>query len=123
MRTKYNLSYYHERRYFLIQLLGGKCAKCGSVWNLEFDHIDKKTKTYSISKIWSYSIQKVLAEIAKCQLLCEECHKKKNETYNGKARHGTISMHRHHKCRCRPCMDAYNEARKRWRKPKQEIGG
>lgn len=45
MQTKerhreYNLQYYHNKRYKLIQQLGGKCAICGSTENLEFDHID-----------------------------------------------------------------------------------
>ncbi len=88
---------------------------CGAKKNLEFDHIDPATKGFTITDRWSYSIQSVLREASKCQLLCNKCHKQKNKIDNGETVHGTLSMHKHYKCRCRPCMDAYNLARKRWR--------
>ena len=33
-----------ERRKILIERLGGKCVKCGTTENLQFDHIDPNTK-------------------------------------------------------------------------------
>ena len=51
------------------------CAKCGSVERLELDHIDPSTKVSH--NIWSWSQTRREAEIAKCQVLCYDCHKKK----------------------------------------------
>jgi hypothetical protein len=41
------------RRKRLIEMLGGKCARCGSAESLEFDHIDPSTKKFTISSVES----------------------------------------------------------------------
>lgn len=51
------------------------CAHCGSKNNLELDHIDPADKV--THKIWSWSDARRSEELAKCQALCESCHKKK----------------------------------------------
>lgn len=77
---QYSKNYYHKRRNELIQKLGGKCVVCGSTENLEFDHIDATTKEYNISeKLLSYSINSLLPELEKCQLLCHKCHSRKSK--------------------------------------------
>ena len=52
------------------------CAVCGTSENLELDHIDPTTKV--THKVWSWTYTRRMAELAKCQALCEECHKKKS---------------------------------------------
>ena len=64
-----------ERKKLLIKMLGGKCESCGTTKNLQFDHIDPTTKSFSIAK--KYKCTAVFEEIKKCQLLCYECHLKK----------------------------------------------
>ena len=64
-----------ERKEVLIKMLGGKCECCGSTFNLQFDHIDPTTKSFSIAK--KYGCKEVFEEIKKCQLLCYKCHMKK----------------------------------------------
>ena len=64
-----------ERKKLLIEMLGGKCESCGTTKNLQFDHIDPTTKSFSIAK--RYRCKNVFEEIKKCQLLCYECHLKK----------------------------------------------
>ena len=64
-----------ERKKLLIEMLGGKCESCGTTKNLQFDHIDPTTKSFSIAK--KYMSPVVFEEIKKCQLLCYECHLKK----------------------------------------------
>jgi HNH endonuclease len=54
----------------------GPCKQCGSLDRLEVDHIDPGKK--STHRIWSYSLEKRLAELSKCQVLCYSCHKKKS---------------------------------------------
>ena len=78
MRT-YMLARYHQRRAAAIAKLGGKCVKCGTVEQLEFDHIDPKTKSFGIGKMWSLSNDKLQKELEKCQLLCKPCHKEKSD--------------------------------------------
>lgn len=67
-----------ERRKFLVEHLGGKCVGCGITENLQFDHIDRTQKLFSISKKLDYSLEKLLPEVEKCQLLCYECHELKS---------------------------------------------
>lgn len=76
---EYSKQYYRKRIAKLVSILGGKCVKCGCLDNLQFDHIDSNTKTFSIGKILSYSIAKQEEEIKKCQLLCQSCHSKKTK--------------------------------------------
>lgn len=56
--------------------LGKSCAECGSVEQLELDHVDRATKVHHA--IWSWSQVRREAEIAKCQILCHDCHKAKS---------------------------------------------
>lgn len=86
---------------------GKTCVECGSDEQLELDHIDPSQKV--THRIWSSSDAKREAEIAKCQVLCSECHKGKSReqlpiTRGFRAyRHGTASMYKHHRCRCGLC--------------------
>jgi 5-methylcytosine-specific restriction endonuclease McrA len=60
-----------------------QCVRCGSVEKLRLDHIDAKTKVRRMDHaIWSWSLERREAEIAKCQVLCEECHKLKTAENN-----------------------------------------
>lgn len=59
---------------------GKSCVQCGSTENLELDHIDRTTKIDH--KIWSWTRVKREAEIAKCQVLCHDCHKEKTRAEN-----------------------------------------
>ena len=63
-------------------LLGGKCVICGVTENLEFDHIDPKTKSFNPTRYVTGGKPKdlIIEEFKKCQLLCYQCHK--NKTYN-----------------------------------------
>lgn len=62
------------------KLLGGSCVVCGSVENIQFDHVDPATKLWNISDgAWKASEKAFWAEVAKCQLLCKPCHKAKTK--------------------------------------------
>jgi len=103
--------YRRKRKKELIDLLGGKCVMCGSKNNLEFDHIDKSKKEHKITRILEYSMDRIMQELNKCQLLCKECHLEKTSlnsenTLSGPARHGTLHMYRNYKCRCDECKKA-----------------
>ena len=64
-----------ERRQILHDHLGGKCVRCGATERLEFDHIIKDTKSYTIgSSLTCFTIEELIEEANKCQLLCRPCH-------------------------------------------------
>jgi len=102
-----------KRREAGIKKLGGKCRKCGSVEDLEFDHVNPRTKMFNMASSWTRSEDQIKAELKKCQLLCAECHKTKTLSERREARHGTIWRYKEHRCRCEDCTEAMRE---RWRK-------
>lgn len=76
---KYVTARYHKRRAALIKRLGGKCVLCGSKTDLEFDHIDAQSKSFSIcEKLAGLAEDKLEVELEKCRLLCWPCHNKKS---------------------------------------------
>lgn len=64
-----------KNKAYLIEILGGKCVGCGVTHNLQFDHIDRKQKSFTIGKMLESSLEnKLIPEAKKCQLLCKYCH-------------------------------------------------
>ncbi len=63
-----------KRKAAAIEKLGGKCVRCEATENLEFDHIDPKTKVMTVARASSRSEEFFWAEVAKCQLLCMGHH-------------------------------------------------
>jgi hypothetical protein len=82
-QASYQLARYHRWRNTAIEVLDGACVHCGSTENLEIDHKDRAQKSFSIGKLWSVSQEKFDAELAKCQLLCEKCHRAKTSSEVG----------------------------------------
>ena len=66
-------------REILIEKMGGKCVECGCTAILEFDHIDPSTKSFNIAAGYTKPKETLLAEVAKCQLLCNKCHIEKTK--------------------------------------------
>ncbi len=101
-----------DRRAFHVERMGGKCVQCGSTDRLEFDHIDRSTKAYNPTQLWSRTEAVVLAELEKTQLLCHDCHQKKTSAEriaDRNLQHGEYGMYKWYKCRCQPCRDANAE--------------
>lgn len=94
-----------KRRSEAITQLGGKCEHCGSKENLEFDHIDRKSKVCNISTLWTRTKEFRDIELRKCQLLCCECHKIKTaKEFGAHVTNGMITMHKNG-CRCLHCKE------------------
>ena len=119
--NKYQKSRYAERKILAIQWLGGECVKCGTINDLQFDHIIPSSKTTEVTTMFSkYSWKSIVEELTKCQLLCVDCHlvkstreqigrvpaNKKTEAQ----RHGTYYGVYKLKCRCEKCS-SYRDAR------------
>src|SRR3989304_5941083 len=94
--NKYMTKRYHSRRRRAIKSLGRRCVRCGSTKRLEFDHRNRRHKSFGL---WSktYSEKKFVKELKKCQLLCKKCHIEKSILERGykvaKGTHGTLSAY------------------------------
>ncbi len=100
---------------------GSYCALCGGVEDLELDHINRSSKLGH--NIWSWSIERRLAEIEKCQILCQKCHIKKSIRERGfivgKRKHGNAWSHG---CRCDVCKAWHRDyERKRLERKRVEL--
>lgn len=76
----------NRKKYF--QLLSeGKCKKCpeADVFALEYDHRDGEVKVASIRTMVGagYCWKTIESEIAKCDLLCANCHRKRTGIAQG----------------------------------------
>ena len=115
-RAEYMNQYREKRRAWAREHLGGKCVTCGTTEELEFDHIDPSTKVKQIASMLTESWKNFLAEVNKCQLLCEVHHElKTREAYAKQPRrwkHGKTTMYTKGGCRCYLCTTA-QQARRR----------
>lgn len=71
---------YADRRAAAVADLGGSCVVCGSVEDLEFDHIDRRAKSANIAKLILGKPERLYWELAKCQLLCKVHHSEKTKS-------------------------------------------
>jgi hypothetical protein len=63
---------------FLIELKSKPCTDCGREYPyyvMDFDHLDGYVKNYNISELRFVSKNLLLEEIAKCDLVCSNCHR------------------------------------------------
>ena len=106
MRKSPALKNYYKNKDAALAYLGGVCVVCGTTDDLEFDHIDPETKSFTIgSRIAQTPWSNLKDELDKCQLLCNTHHIDKHRSINI---HGTINGYSHHKCRCDLCKTAWN---------------
>lgn len=110
---------YYERRVRAIEILGGACVVCGTVDNLQFDHIDPTTKTFSMSKVLTRSDWR--EELQKCQLLCENHHKQKTK---GESIISMAEWTAEHRARLAASEEVKAKRRETWRRKRerQEAG-
>ena len=66
-----------HRKRILIEMCGGKCSQCGYDRNyaaLCFHHLRDKSFQLDIRKCSNSSMERLIEEVAKCVLLCANCH-------------------------------------------------
>ena len=72
------------RKEYLVDLLGGKCQKCGydkSYAALDFHHIDRASKLFNIGQaiieMDDFTFKRLVVDevVKKCKLLCSNCHR------------------------------------------------
>jgi hypothetical protein len=68
-----------KRKLDLIKLGGGACKSCGynkNIASLTFHHINENDKKLNLSmyNLRAYSLDTIMEEFNKCELLCHNCH-------------------------------------------------
>lgn len=66
-----------NRLNFIRSLKSRPCTDCGvqySWWIMQFDHLGDKDFTISRMGGTTMSIEKILKEVAKCEIVCANCH-------------------------------------------------
>ena len=94
------------------------CVVCGATDDLELHHRDRTQKVSHC--VWSWSEERRLVELAKCDSLCHKHHLDATAmqfSYYA-APHGTHHRYSHLGCRCRACKDAHAVMNRKYRKPK-----
>jgi hypothetical protein len=75
-RTKYLLDYFASH----------PCADCreSDPVVLEFDHLDEEPKSFNVASALPYrNWQSILNEIAKCEVVCANCHRRRTARRQG----------------------------------------
>jgi len=108
------------RRQKLFDLSGSECVDCGSPDDLELNHKDPTTKSFTLSGAGlDRSWKSILEELDKCEVVCKTCHDEKtkqqwrdgaitpwNKGIRGEYYHGTARMYHEMTCRCDRCKTA-----------------
>lgn len=110
-QREYQRLWRRARRNKYLAVHGNKCRLCESQEDMEFDHIDRSKKVDH--NIWSWTEDRIVEELSKCQLLCHRCHleKTKKELYLER-QHGTVCMYKGGGCRCSLCRKAHSDYRR-----------
>lgn len=92
---------------------GKSCVDCGATDDLQLDHRDPAEKVHH--NVWSWAEDRRLAEIAKCVVRCEDCHRERHSVL--RRRHG---IKRYEKgCRCDVCRAAKSASNARYAERKK----
>ena len=81
-KNAYQLAWMQKRRAKWFE--GKVCGVCGTIEQLELDHVDPKLKVHHA--IWSWSWKRIEEETAKCQVLCHQHHVEKTFANKEQAR-------------------------------------
>lgn len=90
------------------------CVRCGKDKHLDIDHVDPMQKVSH--RIWAWSRKRREAELAKCQVLCRDCHNAKTAIDMGwqPGVHGASQVYSKG-CRCEVCRESHRQRMKEWR--------
>ena len=88
-RSERVIAWYRRRKAYLVECLGGRCERCKApvpVVAFQFHHRDRATKAFSLSGPGLFrSLPIVLEELAKCELVCANCHAELEATLSSRA--------------------------------------
>ena len=75
-----NITSFQKRRELIRQTKNRPCADCQVVYPyyvMDYDHREGEMKKYSLSQIDKMSVNAIISEIAKCDLVCSNCHRER----------------------------------------------
>jgi len=75
-----NLRSFRKRREFAREIKNRPCADCGvkyPYYVMDFDHREDEKKEYELNSIEKMSINVLKREIAKCDVVCSNCHRER----------------------------------------------
>lgn len=74
-----------NQQYVYNYLRQNQCQDCGEddIVVLEFDHLRDKSFNISYGIRAGYSLQRIKDEIAKCEVVCANCHKRRTASREG----------------------------------------
>lgn len=76
--ARYHKKKTDERYALMVTAKSKPCMDCGGTFPpecMDFDHRNKEEKEFTIAHKRSYSKARILAEIAKCDVVCANCHR------------------------------------------------
>ena len=79
-----SLARFQRNRVLLAQKKSNPCMDCGRQFDpccMDFDHV-RGPKFKGVGQMVTYSEQRLLAEIQKCDLVCAVCHRKRTQSRN-----------------------------------------
>jgi len=71
-------AHWHASSAMLNKLRDVPCADCGRRFPpcvMQFDHRDATAKKYEVTQILTHAHATILAEVAKCDIVCTNCHR------------------------------------------------
>lgn len=86
---EYKAARRRQRQEYLDKLKSQPCADCGISYPpyvMDFDHV-RAPKVASVSKMVMWGWEKLKTEIAKCEIVCANCHRERSyqRSLNGEA--------------------------------------
>jgi hypothetical protein len=80
----------YTRNLEIFKYKGGECAHCklrepDHLEIYDYHHIDPSTKLYTVSNMMNGPMDRLIAEVDKCLLLCSNCHRKEHVRLNKEA--------------------------------------
>ncbi len=75
-----NLRSFQKRREFVREIKNQPCADCGIIYPyyvMDFDHRENETKEFGLNAITQKAINALKREIAKCDVVCSNCHRER----------------------------------------------
>ena len=77
---KRNLRSYGKRRKIVVEAKQHPCADCGvqyPYYVMDFDHRENEIKSFPLNRVNNATVKVILAEMAKCDLVCANCHRER----------------------------------------------
>ena len=73
----------YKRNLEIFEYKGGECAHCkirepDQLEIYDYHHVDPSTKLHPVCRIMQGPIERLIAEVDKCLLLCSNCHRKEH---------------------------------------------